>query len=121
MFNTNYNIKQEKPIEVSQELKTEQTGYRSTKEMVESLILSGEKLYEYRHGLLDNTDEEHDESQDPAVVYEQDPVELTEAVEQRYMRFRGEKKEGTDEKDVQILQEGQEDVPEPSVQDKKDE
>jgi deoxyribodipyrimidine photolyase len=83
---------------MSQELITEQTGYRTTKEMVEALMLAGEQLYEYRHEQLDNLDEEYDENQDPAVVYEKDPVELSEAIEKRYVRYR-EQKEVISEKE----------------------
>jgi hypothetical protein len=84
-------------VEVSQELITEQTGYRTTKEIVEGMIQAGRQLSDYRHGLLDNFDEEYDESQECGLVYENDPVELQNAVERNVMRMRGKKTEVTEE------------------------
>jgi len=96
-FQTNYAKKEYAPVPMSKELITEQTGYRTTKEIVEGMVLAGQRLSDYRHGMLDNFDEEYDESQEANEVYMDDPVDIQNAVERNVMRFRGEKKEVSDE------------------------
>jgi hypothetical protein len=97
-FQTNYNLfeKYFEPVEVSQEVITEQTGFRSTKEIVESMVMAGQRLSDYRHGILDNYAEDYDEEQEAGVAYERDPVDLADAVQSRQMRFRVGKKEVMD-------------------------
>jgi len=66
----------------------EQTGYRSTKEIVESMMLAGQRLEDYRAGLLDQMDEE-DDNQLMISPYEQDPVDIEKNVYmQRQKRLR---------------------------------
>ena len=98
MFQTNYKRMDFMPVIMSSELITEQTGYRSTKEIVEGMVLAGQRLSDYRHGILDNMDEEYDEEQEAASPYENDPVDLQSAVEQSVMRFKAENK-GVNEKE----------------------
>jgi hypothetical protein len=95
-FQSNYDHEIFEPVEVDDELITEQTGYRTTKEIVEGMVMAGQRLSDYRHGILDNFDEDYDDEQDPAVVYENDPVELKDAVQRNVMRYRGKKKEVPD-------------------------
>ena len=90
-FKTHYNYKIVKPVKMSDLLITEQTGYRTTKEIVEGMTLAGQRLNDYRHGMLDNYDEEYDESQEAETPYEVDPVVLGEKVLRR-MRYKNENK-----------------------------
>lgn len=46
-----------KGVLMSDEVKTEQAGYQTTKDRVEQLILSGENLQKHRLGELENYDE----------------------------------------------------------------
>ena len=76
------------------------------------MVLAGQRLSDYRHGVLDNFDEEYDESQEAGLVYENDPVDLQSAVERRYMRYRAQKGDVSEEteKDQKV-----EDVPKEQV------
>jgi len=62
-------------VEMSGEEITEQTGYRSTKEIVEGMMLAGQRLEDFRAGMLDQVDEENDD-QVMTGPYEKDPVEI---------------------------------------------
>ena len=115
MFQTNYKHNEFPAVEVSDELITEQTGYRSTKEIVEGMVLAGQRLSDYRHGMLDNFDEEYDESQEPAYPYEVDPVDIQDAVERRQVRYRTQKEEVSDDNETGRTEEsGVRDTPEKS-------
>jgi hypothetical protein len=103
-FQTNYELFEVEPVKMDDELITEQTGYRTTKEIVEGMVMAGERLSDYRHGELDNFDEEYDEKQEPAQVYENDPVELENAVQRNVMRYRGKKKEVSDAQTDKVLE-----------------
>ena len=120
-FRTNYCKEPDAPIRMSEELITEQTGYRTTKEIVEGMVLAGQRLSDYRHGILDNFDEEYDETQDTAVVYEKDPVDLQNLLEARHVRYRGEKKEVSDNltENVEEKEEPKEVKPEGETEEKK--
>lgn len=62
----------------SENIITEQTGYLTTKQLVENMVLAGKRLYDYRHGLLDVEDvdsDDYDEEQDAASPYEHDMVD----------------------------------------------
>ena len=99
-FITNYGKKHDyQPVTMSQELITEQTGYRTTKEIVEGMVLAGQRLSDYRHGMLDNMSEDYDEEQDAIETYMDDPVDLQNAVETRVMRYRAEKEEVTEKEE----------------------
>lgn len=69
------------PPLMSDEVITEQTGYMTTKQLVEQMVLAGKRLYDYRHGLLDAEiqegadDDESVEEQDMYPVYEGDMVD----------------------------------------------
>lgn len=66
---------------MSDEVITEQTGYMTTKQLVEQMVLAGKRLYDYRHGLLDaelpeGVDDTDDiENQDIYPVYQRDLVD----------------------------------------------
>jgi len=90
MFTTHYNYKPVKSIEMSAELIAEQTGWMTNKELVERMVLAGERLDDFRHSQLDNYDEDYDDVQSARKAYEEDPVELAE--ELKSMRFREPKK-----------------------------
>lgn len=76
-------------VELSDELVTEQAGYRTTHEIVEGMLRNGERLEAYRLGQLDNyyDDESLDDDQYPESRYDDDPVDIRESVVKR-MRFK---------------------------------
>lgn len=94
--NTSYNMEPTAGVEMSDELITEQTGYRSTKQIVEGMILAGQRLEDYRHGRLDEFLEEN--YQEPIERYERDPVEEEADIVRklRYRSVRNEKVEKTE-------------------------
>lgn len=81
-----YNYEREAPPKMSDELITEQTGYRTTKQIVEGMLLAGERLNDYRHSELDNYDEDDDDLE-ARFAYERDRVEELESI-QRTIRYR---------------------------------
>lgn len=62
-------------IPLDETLITEQTGFRSTQEMVESFVLAGRRLEDMRHGLNEGT-EEVDLDGPTVNHYETDPVDV---------------------------------------------
>lgn len=97
MFVTRYNYVQTKPVELSDELITEQTGYMSTKEQVERLLLAGERLDAYRHGILDEYDDVDDDEKEAENIYDDEPVHLQERSERLVERLRYRSGEKTQE------------------------
>lgn len=82
IFRSNYtNHPEIVSVEQSDEIITEQSGYMSTKEMVERLVLAGQRLYDYRHGILDlerqtgAEDDDDVEDQMESSPYDEDPVD----------------------------------------------
>lgn len=85
-----YRMQKIPDVIMSDELITEQNGYMSVKDQVERLLLAGQRLDALRYSELDayyDSEDPDDENQDAFTVYEQDPVELQEAVERR-LRFK---------------------------------
>jgi hypothetical protein len=89
-FTTKYNYKPVEGVTMSDELITEQTGYRETSEIVESMILAGQRLAAYRHDELDNYDEDYDD-QFPIEIYDKDIVDARDEIVSR-IRFIDEQK-----------------------------
>lgn len=92
-FPNNYN-RRPKPIASAQDsdnIITEQTGYLSTKQLVENMVLAGKRLYDYRHGLLDVEgvdSDEYDEDQEAARPYERDLVDEAMDIESKMVLRR---------------------------------
>lgn len=93
-FPNNY-TRRPKPVASAQDSEniiTEQTGYMSTQQLVENMVLAGKRLHDYRHGLLDvqgdEEDDSYDEEQDAAVPYERDLVDEAIDVEQKVVEKR---------------------------------
>ena len=104
-FITHYNYEPIKGAKVSDELIAEQTGFQSNKQIIEGMMQAGERLENYRHGLLDNyeeyeSDEEEyrEEDREPSQRYDMDPVDLQ--TEILRMRFRTPKDEVIDEREA---------------------
>lgn len=108
-FAGNYKDKPVVPaVTVSEAVITEQTGYMTTKQLVEQMVLAGQRLYDYRHGLLDHDvdqgqeNDEEDFDQPPSRPYERDMVEEQEDIEERlYDRQNKKSKEATAEQEEQ--------------------
>lgn len=96
-FPNNY-TRRPKPVATKQDsdnIVTEQTGYLSTKQLVENMVLAGKRLYDYRHGVLDVEgvgDEDYDEDQDAAVPYERDLVDESMDIDRKFEKRESSKK-----------------------------
>lgn len=55
-FYTNYDRPKSKPEEMDPISKTDKVGYVSAKERIETIMLAGQKLVDYRNGLYDYPD-----------------------------------------------------------------
>lgn len=92
--------------EMSSKVITEQTGYMSTKELVEQMVLAGQRLYDYRHGLLDyekyegQEDDSEDFNQDASPVYEKDLVEEALEIEEKIEAVQEKRESLSSKKDV---------------------
>lgn len=90
-FPNNYN-RRPRAVSTAQDsgnIITEQTGYLSTQQLVENMVLAGKRLYDYRHGLLDVEgvgDEDYDEEQDASMPYERDLVDESLDISQKMAR-----------------------------------
>lgn len=93
-FRNRFNRPEYKGVEMLDHVVTEQNGYVSTEEQVERMILAGERLRQYRLGILDAYDREgvDEEEQLPIDRYEKDMVDAEEEIV-RHMRFVETKKE----------------------------
>lgn len=84
-------------VEQSPEIITEQSGYMSTKEMVERAVLAGQRLYDYRHGILDmerdysSDDSDEIDDQMESCPYDEDPVDASIRLDSEIL-YRGSKK-----------------------------
>lgn len=99
-FAGNYKDKPAVPaVTVSEAVITEQTGYMTTKQLVEQMVLAGQRLYDYRHGLLDHDvdqgmeNDEEDFDQPPSRPYDRDMVEEQEDIEERLYEQQNKKAE----------------------------
>lgn len=108
VFSTNYRYKPSRgDTEMSDELITEQTGYMSTEQLVHQMVLAGQRLYDYRHGLLDierelgEEDDEEVENQYAGSPYAGDPVDEEAKIKSEILYRESRKKPSqTNEKDA---------------------
>lgn len=91
-FHSNYKNRPERvPVVLDGEVITEQTGYMSTEALVNQMVLAGQRLYDYRHGLLDIErdmigDEDDDEVEDQMASspYERDLVDQARVIDDEF-------------------------------------
>lgn len=62
---------------------TEQSGYYTMERIVTAMTMAGQRLDEYRLGLLDSDDED---GQDPSPYYMSDPVDIADALSRNAVR-----------------------------------
>lgn len=101
-FQSNYKNRPERaPVILDGEVITEQTGYMSTEALVNQMVLAGQRLYDYRHGLLDlerdamqGEDDEEVEDQMPSSPYERDLVDQARVIDDE-LEYRDIKKKAS--------------------------
>ncbi|QCS36911.1 hypothetical protein [Tortoise microvirus 24] len=125
-FQSNYKNRPERaPVILDGEVITEQTGYMSTEALVNQMVLAGQRLYDYRHGLLDiernmigDEDDEEVEDQMPSNPYERDLVDQARVIDDEFA-YRDAKKKAS-QKDEKAPTSDVETPPGPNIEKKEE-